>query len=110
MYQPFFPLVGPLTAPVIQSLNVDKAFMGTIGFSIPDGMTTTDPSEAFTKEQILKRATQVVLLVDSSKLGVPSFARSGTIGDIDVLVTNRISEQMLRDVDSLGVRVILAGE
>ena len=45
-------LVGPLTASVIQSVHVNKAFMGTIGFTFRDGMTTTDPQEAFTKEQI----------------------------------------------------------
>ncbi len=101
-------LVGPLSAAVVQGLIMDKAFMGTIGFSIPDGMTTTDPSEAFTKEQILQRANQVVLLADSSKLGVPSFARSGSLDDVDILVTDAIDESMQRELESYGVRVMIA--
>jgi len=101
-------LVGPLTEPIIETLNVDKAFMGTIGFSIPDGMTTTDPSEAFTKERILHRANQVVLLADSSKLGMPSFARSGSVQDVDMLVTEAIEPEFQRDLESQGVRVLLA--
>ena len=101
-------LVGPLTAHIIQSLSLDKAFMGTIGLTIPDGMTTTDPGEAFTKEQILHRANQVFLLADSSKLGVPSFARSGSIEDIDVIVTEAIEPDMQRDLDGHGVRVVVA--
>jgi DeoR/GlpR family transcriptional regulator of sugar metabolism len=101
-------LVGPLTAPVIQSLNISKAFMGTIGFSLGDGMTTTDPSEAFTKEQILRRANQVILLADSSKFGVPSFARSGKLEDVNILVTESISAQFRHDLEVSGVRVRVA--
>jgi len=103
-------LVGPLTAPILQSLNVDKAFMGTIGLSIPDGMSTTDPSEAFTKEQVLRRANQVILLADSSKLGMPSFARSGSLSDIDILITEMIDPQFRCDLEANGVRVLLAAE
>ena len=42
-------MVGPLTRPVLDELHLDKAFMGTIGFALKEGLTTTDPSEAFTK-------------------------------------------------------------
>ena len=101
-------LVGPLTLPIISTLNVDKAFMGTIGLTIPDGMTTTDPGEAFTKEQIMRRANQVILLADHTKLGVPSFARSGDISDIDILVTDAIDEQLSTELENCGVRVIVA--
>ncbi len=101
-------LVGPLTAPIIKSVNVDKAFMGTIGFSIPDGMTTTDPNEAFTKEQIMLRANQVILLVDSSKLGIPSFAKSGTLSDIDIVVTDSIVPGFRRDLEAYGIRILVA--
>lgn len=103
-------LVGPLSAPVIQGLNVDKAFMGTIGFSLPDGMTTTDPSEAFTKEQIMHRSGQVILLADSSKLGRRSFARSGRLEDIHVLVTEAIPPQLKRELEQQGMRILVAGD
>jgi DeoR/GlpR family transcriptional regulator of sugar metabolism len=101
-------LVGPLTAPVIQALNVDKAFMGTIGFTVPEGMTTTDPNEAFTKEQIMQRAGQVILLADHSKFGIPSFARSGSPERIDILVTDRIDDEFRTELEGAGVRVICA--
>ena len=103
-------LVGPLTAPIIQSLHVDKAFMGTIGFSIPDGMTTTDPGEAYTKEQIMARANKVVLLADSTKLGIPSLARSGSVADIDVLVTEKLDPPFQSELEGLGIQVMLAPE
>ena len=43
-------MVGPLTRLVLHELHLDKAFMGTIGFTLNEGLTTTDPSEAYTKE------------------------------------------------------------
>ena len=101
-------LTGPLTASVIQELHFNKAFMGTIGFTLEDGMTTTDPGEAFTKEQAMRRANQVYLLADSSKLGVPSFARSGSLEEIDVLVTDAIGSEFRSALEERGVEVILA--
>ena len=102
-------VVGPLTLSVIQSVRVDKAFMGTIGFTLEDGMSTTNPNEAFTKECVMKRASQVILLADSSKLGVPSFARSGAVEDIDVLVTDGLPSPLRSEMEALGIRVIVAG-
>ncbi len=101
-------LVGPLTASVIDSLHVDKAFMGTIGFTVEDGMTTTDPNEAFTKERIMRRANQVILLADAGKLGVPSFARSGQASDIDVLVTDAASPALAGELEAIGIQLIVA--
>ena len=63
--------------------------MGTIGFRLEEGMTTTDPGEAFTKELIMHRATRVVLLADRAKAGVASFARSGRLEDIDVFISGQ---------------------
>lgn len=101
-------LVGPLSEAVIQSIHVDKAFMGTIGFTLQDGMTTTAPAEAFTKERVMSRADQVILLADGSKLGVPSFARSGRVDDIDVLVTDTIDPDLRSNLEATGLQIVIA--
>jgi len=101
-------LVGPLTASVINSLHISKAFMGTIGFTLEDGISTTDPGEAFTKELVMRRANQVILLADSSKLGVPSFARSGVLEDIDLLITDSIGPDFREQLEQRGVEILLA--
>ncbi len=102
-------LVGPLTSSIINSLHVDKAFMGTIGFTLEEGMTTTEPSEAYTKECIMRRSDQVVLLVDSSKLGTPSFARSGNLEDIDIVVTDSMAPQFQFELEARGLKVLQPG-
>lgn len=81
-------VVGPVTSHTINTLHIDKAFLGTIGFTCEDGISTTDPNEAYTKELVMRRSRKVILLADSSKLGAPSFCISGTINDIDVIITD----------------------
>lgn len=101
-------LVGPLTQHVIQTLTVNKAFMGTIGLTVKEGMTTTDVNEAFTKTQIMQKARQVILLADHSKLGIPSLASSGCIDDIDILVTDDIDDEFREQLAGHGVETRLA--
>jgi len=82
-------MVGPLTRFVLQELHVDKAFMGTIGLSLKEGMTTTDPGEAYTKELVMSQARQVILLADSGKADKVAFARAGRLENVHVLVTDK---------------------
>jgi len=82
-------LVGPLTRPVLHELHLDKAFMGTIGFALSEGLTTTDPSEAFTKKLVMGQARQVIVLADSSKAGKVSFASAGGWENVHVLITDK---------------------
>ena len=82
-------LVGPLTRAVLEMLQFDVAFMGTMGIGEDGSITTTEPAEAFTKELVLGRAAEVVLLADRSKLGRVAFARAGRLKDVDVVITDR---------------------
>jgi DeoR/GlpR family transcriptional regulator of sugar metabolism len=100
-------LVGPLTEPVLARLHPDKAFMGTIGFTAEEGISTTDANEAFTKERVMRRARQVVLLADAAKLGHPSLVTSGEPGDIDILVTDAAPPPALaKQIHKLGIKIV----
>jgi DeoR/GlpR family transcriptional regulator of sugar metabolism len=74
---------------MLEELHLDKAFMGTIGFGLKEGLTTTDPSEAFTKKAVMGRARQVIVLADSSKAGKVSFASAGRWENVHVLITDK---------------------
>ena len=87
-------MVGSLTRLMIDHLHFDRAFMGTIGITA-DGATTTDPNEAFTKELVMKKASEVILLADSKKGGKVSFASVGQISDIDRLITDQTFDAKL---------------
>jgi DeoR family transcriptional regulator, fructose operon transcriptional repressor len=102
-------LVGPLSARLLDELYVDRAFMGTFSLSLDAGLTTTDPGEAFTKERVLSRAREVVLLADSSKLGSRSFAHAGRLDQLDIVITDaELDEAAAAIFASAGVRVLVA--
>ena len=100
-------IVGPLTARLIEPLAIDKAFLGTIGFSVEAGISTTAPSEAFTKELVMRKAAKVIVLADSSKIGTPSLVTSGSINDIDVLITDSgISDKAVKELQKKKIEVV----
>ncbi len=102
-------LVGPLSTPVLDQLYLDQAFVGTFSLSLDAGMTTTDPAEAFTKEYVLARSREAVLLVDGSKLGTRSFAKAGRLDQIDVVITDvALDEEASATFEHAGVRVLVA--
>ena len=98
-------LVGPLTRLVLKELHLDKAFMGTMGFALDPGLTTTDPSEAFTKELVMGQARQVIVLADSSKAGRVSFASAGSWEKVHVLITDK-PFNFAKKLAAKGVKVI----
>jgi DeoR family transcriptional regulator, fructose operon transcriptional repressor len=102
-------LVGPLTRLTLQELHLDKAFMGTIGLTAKEGLTTTDPSEAYTKEVVMGQARQVIVLADSSKTGKVSFARAGRWEHVHVLVTDKnVDKEFAKEVLKKGIKLVRA--
>ncbi|MCF6175179.1 MAG: DeoR/GlpR family DNA-binding transcription regulator [Victivallaceae bacterium] len=100
-------VVGPLTARLIEPLAISKAFMGTIGFSLEDGISTTAPNEAYTKELVMRKAAKVIVLADSSKIGTPSLVTSGSLDDIDVLITDPgISAKAIKELQKKKIEVV----
>jgi DeoR/GlpR family transcriptional regulator of sugar metabolism len=100
-------MVGPLTRCVLRELHVDKAFMGTIGLSLKEGMTTTDPGEAYTKELVMSQARLVILLADSGKAGKVAFARAGGLENIHALVTDKqLDKHFAKELTRKGIKLV----
>jgi DeoR family fructose operon transcriptional repressor len=102
-------MVGPLTRLVLHELHLDKAFMGTIGFTLKEGLTTTDPGEAFTKELVMGQARQVIVLADSSKAGKISFARAGHWNKVHALITDpQLDRNFAKELTKTGIKLVRA--
>lgn len=102
-------LVGPLTRRLLDALHLDRALMGTFALSVDEGLTTTDPAEAFTKELVMERAREVVLLADSRKVGTRAFVSAGRLDSVDILVSDDgLDDRTTRTIERRGVRVIRA--
>ncbi len=99
-------MVGPLTSAVLSQVRVDKAFMGTMGFCLKNGLTTTDPNEAYVKALVAEQASQVVLLADSSKADKVSFARVSDWQNVDILLSDRkLSPSFIKNLPKHGIKV-----
>jgi len=99
-------IVGPLTAEIMNTLHFDKAFMGTIGMTLKDGLTTTDPGEAFTKKQAMNQAGEVILLMHSDKAGGISFAHFGGLDSVDHLITdNGLPDTFKKQLQRIKIKV-----
>ena len=101
-------LVGSMTRHTLEHVHVDKAFMGTIGISAAEGMTTTADEEAFTKELVMRHAAKVILLADSTKAGKVSFAQAGKLSDVDLLITDEaFNPELLEKLKGAGIESVL---
>jgi len=102
-----FSLIGPTA---IESLNVvvmDRVFIGVCGVDPDRGATTIEADEAAVFRAMTRRAKQVVVVADSSKVGMTSPAVICPVGDIDVLITDDgISDEAVKAFTSLGVQVV----
>ncbi len=99
-------MVGPLTERQLANMHFDRAFMGTLGLTLREGMTTTDAGESFTKKLVMVQSKQVVLMVDSTKVGRTMFVQAGTLADVDVLITdNGTDADFISQLDEYDLQV-----
>jgi DeoR/GlpR family transcriptional regulator of sugar metabolism len=81
-------LVGPVADRTINSLHVDRLFLGVHGMDPTAGFTTPNLAEAQTNRSFIAHARQVVVLADSTKWGTVGLADIGPLSVADVLITD----------------------
>jgi DeoR/GlpR family transcriptional regulator of sugar metabolism len=83
-------LVGPFADRTLRTLNADVLFLGANGC-------------------LVEAAQRVVVVADSSKLGVVALARIIPLSRVDVFITDqRAPKQMLREIELSGPKVVVA--
>jgi len=80
--------VGPIAIKSLHGLYVDKAFMATNGISVRSGITTPNVSQAEVKKEMISIASEIIVLCDSSKVGINSFVQVQPITGIDRIITD----------------------
>lgn len=101
-------LVGPIAEEFLLRIRVDKAFIATNGIDRNMGLTTPNITEASVKEKMMQVAEQVYVLADHTKIGRISFARFGTLSEIDGCITSElITEDQKVELINRGVRLYM---
>jgi len=80
--------LGTYAVGVLRGLNVDVAFVGVDGISLEMGPTTDDALEGGIFEMIAKSAGHLVVVTDSSKIGVARLRSMFPLTAIDTFVTD----------------------
>ena len=83
-----YELVGPIAEASLEGLNLDIAFLAVDGISPHAGLTTHHEIEAGTDHALLERASKVIVVADSSKIGKVAFARICLLAEVDELITD----------------------
>jgi DeoR/GlpR family transcriptional regulator of sugar metabolism len=86
LYKPALSFTGELAEVFTDRLHFDKAVLGVNGVT-PRGVSVNNPQEAGIKRKMLDQADCVIVLADSSKLGVESLVRIDTLSRVDMLIT-----------------------
>ncbi|AEH51164.1 DeoR/GlpR family DNA-binding transcription regulator [Pseudothermotoga thermarum] len=81
-------LVGPWTLKFLEEINVDKAFLGTTGFSFEKGFMTPSIVEADVKKAMIRSSSKVYIVTDSTKFYRSAFASFATPEEIDGVITD----------------------
>jgi DeoR/GlpR family transcriptional regulator of sugar metabolism len=101
--------VGSQVEAALQELHVNTLFIGTDGVSPEHGLTTDNVLEAQLYRLIVRIADRVVVVADSSKIGVPKLQTILPFEDIHFFVTDAGAPvDAVRVLRDKGVRVITA--
>lgn len=100
--------VGGNTVAWLSKLRVDACFLGTNGITTTHGLSTPDSEEAIVKEQMVRCGRRVVVLADSRKFGAETATSFATMDDIDVIVTDAVTDLQRRSCTERGIEVVVA--
>jgi DeoR/GlpR family transcriptional regulator of sugar metabolism len=102
-------MIGSIPQWVFKTLHVDKAFIGTGGVHLEEGLTEYNMEDALTKQVLLGSAREKILVADGSKFGVTTFASVAPLSQIDKIVTDKSAPpEIVEKIRALGVEIILA--
>ncbi len=90
----------------MSGVNVDQMFLGVTCYSPDAGFTCGVEMEAKLKQTVLRRSGQVVVLMDSSKVGRKSTFSICDLKDVDIIISDGgLPEDFLAECEKFGVTV-----
>ena len=103
-------LVGSWGESLLRRANIQKAFVGALGFTLEEGLTDATEEEAELKRAMVAAARQVIAVVDHTKWGLVAFATFCRAERIGLLVTDAAAPpEMVEQMRQLGGQVLQVG-
>jgi DeoR/GlpR family transcriptional regulator of sugar metabolism len=102
-----FSVVGQLGDALFERVNVQKAFLGAVGFTLEEGLTEAQEEQAQIKRAMVAAAREVYAIVDHSKWGrVASATFCGAAGLMGVITDAAAPAGMCDALAGMGVVVV----
>lgn len=91
----------------LDNITISKAFIGTSGISLENGLTNYTFSESEIKSKCIEISNTSYILADSSKFDKPSMIRFAKLSDVDYIATCKTIPQSYIDyLNKHGVKII----
>lgn len=101
--------IGPQAASFFSNFRAHKCFLGADGLTLEDGATEANLAENEVKRAMVKYAKEIILLIDSDKIGTSSLVPAIELERIDAIVTDKdASKDVLKGLAEKGVKVYIA--
>ena len=101
-------VVGPQTIANLEDLHADKVFLGTDGLTFSNGVTTANLLEAEVDRVMVNVSSEIIVVGDSSKIGVIGLTTILPLNRIDKLITDiQAPADFVHTLGKQGVEVIL---
>jgi DeoR/GlpR family transcriptional regulator of sugar metabolism len=101
--------VGPMARATLERYRFDLAVLGTAGLTARWGLTDLNDDEAEIHRVVIERSERLMVVADSSKLGVVTNAVVAGASVIQTLVTDSgAPESEVAELRGLGIDVVIA--
>lgn len=106
---PTLSLTGEKSSEFFTGVFAETLFLATAGVSFEAGLTYPSIADLYVKRAMIKAASRVYLVADSTKIGRTSFSSLGPVSLVQGLVTDEgISRKDRAAFERLGVEVLIA--
>jgi DeoR/GlpR family transcriptional regulator of sugar metabolism len=106
---PTLSLSGDKAADYFRSIFAGKLFLATAGVAIDAGLTYPSFADLQLKEAMIRAASRVILVADSTKINRSSFTRLGALEMIQTFITDDgITDADAKAFEQRGIEVLIA--
>jgi len=102
-------LLGPLAEEAVKKFKYTKAFLGTSGINLSDGLTILNLEEVPIKKTVALNANQVIVLADSSKFNKNALITFLELNHVDTIITDWELDKSDRNIlEEKEINVVIA--
>ena len=100
-------LVGPIAEYSVRQFRADRVILGMSSLMEEEGLFTVNNREAEMKRTMMQCGKEVIIAMDSSKIGKLTFSFVSDFSRVGKLITDsEISMDAVRSIEQKGVEVI----